>query len=111
MAERQGASVTDAAMSIWRRATGKLFDLEARIVMQVQCIPLISLWTECMTAASHWHAHTVGAENQGPIERLLWSLFQSDRLLFWSLGGFLKRMQEMVCKEELECRSWWHSNA
>ncbi len=32
---RQGGSVTDAAMSIWRRATGKLFDLESRIVMQV----------------------------------------------------------------------------
>lgn len=40
--QRQGVSVTDAAMSIWRRATGKLFDLESRIVMQVlhrSCLP------------------------------------------------------------------------
>ena len=34
--QRQRVSVTDAAMSIWRRATGKLFDLESRIVMQVR---------------------------------------------------------------------------
>ena len=36
---RAGGSMTDAAMSIWRRATGKLFDLESRIVMQVSGSP------------------------------------------------------------------------
>ncbi|BDA45257.1 probable serine/threonine-protein kinase STN8, chloroplastic at N-terminal half [Coccomyxa sp. Obi] len=36
--QRQGVSVTDAAMSIWRRATGKLFDLESRIVMQAEAL-------------------------------------------------------------------------
>ncbi|KAK9901304.1 hypothetical protein WJX75_005502 [Coccomyxa subellipsoidea] len=35
---RRGGSVTDAAMSIWRRATGKLFDLESRIVMQAEAL-------------------------------------------------------------------------
>lgn len=38
---RQGGSVTDAAMSIWRRATGKLFDLESRIVMQVSLLCIL----------------------------------------------------------------------
>ncbi len=29
---------TDAAMSIWKRASGRLFDLESKIVVQVGCI-------------------------------------------------------------------------
>ena len=33
-----GGSVTDVAMSIWKRATSRLFDLESRIVMQVHML-------------------------------------------------------------------------
>ena len=31
---------TDAAMSIWKRASSRLFDLESKIVMQVRCTRL-----------------------------------------------------------------------
>jgi hypothetical protein len=50
-----GGSVTDAAMSIWKSATSRLFDLESRIVMQVgrHMLPQDSVLCTEHTAASH----------------------------------------------------------